>query len=103
MTAVEVRERRFAAPRNMMREEMRCEPRYDADGQYAVLFLRGSAHPSKVVNISTVGAMLETPAVPCLDDHVVIAFDGCTPVHASVRWVKDGRVGVHFGKVLVLA
>jgi len=26
-----------------------------------------------------------------------------TPVHAWVRWVKAGRLGLHFGRELVLA
>jgi hypothetical protein len=101
--AADARERGLAAPRNLMREEQRAEPRQDGAGQGATLFIRGQAVPGRVLDISPAGAMLETDAQPRLDEHLVVAFEGCTPVHACTRWVKDGRVGVHFGKVLVLA
>jgi hypothetical protein len=103
MVATEIRERGLTAPRNLMREEQRSEQRFDGGNQGATIFLRGRASNARVVNISTSGAMLETAVIPLLDEHVVISFDGCTPVHAAVRWVKGGRVGVHFGRVLVLA
>ena len=103
MIAAQAREPGLAAPRHLMREEQRAEPRYDAGGQSATLFVRGVAAPARVINISASGAMLETEARPNLDDHVVVLFEGCTPLHAAVRWVKDGRLGVHFGRELVLA
>ena len=103
MVPLEARERALTVPRNLMREEQRCEPRQPAGGQHAVLFLCGQANPARVINISVQGAMLETAASPNLDEHVVVAFEGCTPIHASVRWVKDGRIGLHFGRELLLA
>lgn len=98
-----VRQRGLTMPRNMMREEQRSEERRDGEGRAATLFVRGRTADADVINISTHGAMIETTATPALDDHVVIVFDGCTPVHASVRWIKDGRIGLHFGRELVLA
>lgn len=98
-----VRERALTLPRNLMREELRTEERLDGEGRTATIFLRGRAADAVVINISTHGAMVQTDAQPTLDDHVVIVFDGCTPVHASVRWIKDGRIGLHFGRELVLA
>lgn len=98
-----VRERALTLPRNLMREEQRNEPRRDGEGASAALFVRGRASDARVVNISARGAMLESEARPELDEHVVIVFDGCTPVHASVRWVRGGRIGLHFGRELVLA
>lgn len=103
MVPAEARERGLTLPRNMMREEQRAEPRHDGDGQSATIFVRGRAADARVVNISIHGAMLETTVRPALDDHVVVVFDGCTPVHASVRWIKGDRVGLHFGRELVLA
>lgn len=103
MAPSEARERSLTLPRNMMREEQREEPRRDASGQLATLFLRGRASMARVVNLSSQGAMLETSVKPDLDEHVVVAFEGCTPIHAAVRWVKNGRVGLHFGRELVLA
>lgn len=103
MAPSEARERALTLPRNMMREEMRAEPRRDGGGRRATLFIAGRAKPGTVVNISVQGAMIETDAVLALDDQVIVAFDGCTPVFASVRWVGDGRIGLHFGRELVLA
>jgi hypothetical protein len=98
----------IAELRNPMRsilpaEEQRREPRIDCGGQLATLHVRGRASPAQAINISVHGAMIETAARPGLDEHVVIAFDGCTPIHAWVRWVKDGRIGLHFGREMLLA
>jgi hypothetical protein len=94
--------RGVALPHNLMRDE-RQESRWSAGGQGATLYVRGRANPARVIDISVHGTKLETSAAVCLDDHVVVAFDGCTPVHACVRWRRDGRVGLHFGRELVLA
>lgn len=98
-----VRQRALTSPRNLMREELRAEERRDGEGRSATIFLRGRAADAIVINISTHGAMVETQARPNLDDHVVIIFDGCTPVHASVRWIRGDRIGLHFGRELLLA
>jgi hypothetical protein len=34
---------------------------------------------------------------------VIIRFDGCTPIHAFVRWVRDGRIGLNFGCEMILS
>jgi hypothetical protein len=47
--------------------------------------------------------MLETAAQLAVDEHVVVAFAGCTPIHATVRWMKGGRVGLQFGREMLLA
>ena len=84
--------------------EQRAEPRYDGVGLRATLFLRaGGSYAARVGNISSSGAMLKVAARPLVDDPVVVAFEGCTPVHATVRWAKDGCVGLQFGPVLLLA
>lgn len=103
MIPAEARERGLTQARNLMRDERRSEPRIECGGQSATLFVRGRANPARVVNISVSGTMLETAAPLALDEHVVVAFEGCTPIYAAVRWVKDGRVGLHFGRELVLA
>lgn len=84
--------------------EQRAEPRYDGAGLRATLFLRaGGSYAARVGNISASGAMLKVSARPLVDDPVVVVFEGCTPVHATVRWAKDGCVGLQFGPVLLLA
>lgn len=84
--------------------EQRAEPRRDGAGQRATLFIKGGgSYAARVGNISASGAMLKVAARPLVDDPVVVAFEGCTPVHATVRWAKDGCVGLQFGPVLLLA
>jgi len=84
--------------------EQRAEPRYAVEGQRATLFLRaGGSYSARVGNISESGAMLKVAARPLVDDRVVVVFEGCAPVHATVRWAKDGCVGLQFGPVLRLA
>jgi trans-aconitate methyltransferase len=103
MLPAEARERALTAPLNLMREEQRCEARIGCGGQSATLFVRGRASVAQAINISPNGTMLETAAQLAVDEHVVVAFAGCTPIHATVRWMKDGRVGLHFGREMLLA
>jgi hypothetical protein len=108
MQPAQARELALTAPRNLMRQEpardeQRCEPRIGCGGQSATLFIRGRAYSGAAINISPHGAMIEAQARPALDEHVVVAFEGCTSIHASVRWVKDGRIGLHFGREMLLA
>lgn len=102
MLATQLRDRARGAPPNMMREEHRSEPRRNCGARAATLFVRGLASPARVLNISTHGTMIETRAQASLDEPVVIAFEGCSPLHASVRWMNSGRIGLHFGRELVL-
>ncbi|MFN3726322.1 MAG: PilZ domain-containing protein [Allosphingosinicella sp.] len=85
--------------------EQRAEPRYTcSEGQRATLFLRaGGSYAARVGNISASGVMLKVAARPLVDDRVVVEFEGCAPLHATVRWAKDGCVGLQFGEGLRLA
>ena len=55
-----------------------------------------------VVNISSRGTMIESDIAPRLGESVIIRFDGCSPIHAFVRWARDGRVGLNFGCELMI-
>ena len=85
--------------------EQRAEPRYScSEGQRATLFLRaGGSYAARVGNISASGVMLKVTARPLVDDRVVVAFEGCAPLNATVRWAKDGCVGLQFGEPVRLA
>src|SRR5688500_7330564 len=85
--------------------EQRSEPRYTcAEGQGATVFLRaGGSYAARVGNSSTSGAMLKVAARPLVDDRVVVKCEGGAPLHATVRWVKDGCVGLQFGDPICLA
>ena len=85
--------------------EQRAEPRYTcSEGQRATLFLRaGGSYSARIGNISASGVMLKVAARPLVDDRVVVKFEGGAPLNATVRWVKDGCVGLQFGGPICLA
>jgi hypothetical protein len=82
--------------------EQRCEPRYEGVVERATLYFRGEQHPVPVINLSSRGTMIESGIAPRLGESVVIRFEGCSPMHAFVRWVRDGRIGLNFGGEIVL-
>jgi hypothetical protein len=82
--------------------ERRGEPRREAAGESSTLLFRGASYVVPVVNISSRGTMIESDIVPRLGESVIIRFEGCSPIHAFVRWAKDGRVGLNFGCELMI-
>jgi hypothetical protein len=82
--------------------EKRAEDRYEGLVESAVLVFRGLSHSVPVINISTRGTMIESTIAPRLGESVVIVFDGYSPMHAFVRWCRDGRIGLNFGHEMVL-
>jgi len=82
--------------------ERRREARQEAAGERSTLHFRGAAYDVPVVNISPRGTMIESDIAPRLGESVVIRFEGCSPIHAFVRWAKDGRIGLNFGCELTL-
>lgn len=103
MLRLEFRSGETVAPVVPGRIEERSEPRRDCEGLRATLFLGRAAYGARVGNISQSGAMIKASAKPLVDDPVVIAIKGYAPLRATVRWSKDGRIGLQFGPVLVLA
>ncbi|WP_106640262.1 PilZ domain-containing protein [Allosphingosinicella vermicomposti] len=82
--------------------DQRSESRRDGvDG--AMLTFRGHRIPAQVLNISSRGTMIECPIAPRLGETIIVQFDRCTPVHAFVRWVKEGQLGLRFGHEIILA
>lgn len=94
MRHVNLREEGFA--------EQRSEPRYEGVVEGATLYFRGESYQVPVVNLSSRGTMIESGIAPRLGESVVIRFDGCSPMHAFVRWARDGRIGLNFGGEIVL-
>jgi hypothetical protein len=82
--------------------EKRSEARYTGLVESAVLHFRGECHPVPVVNISSRGTMIESKIEPRLGESVVIVFEGYSPMHAFVRWFRDGRIGLNFGGEIIL-
>jgi hypothetical protein len=82
--------------------ERRSEPRFEGLVEAAILMFRGAAYDAPVVNISSRGTMIESDLEPRLGESVIIRFAGCSPIHAFVRWVRDGRIGLNFGCELTI-
>jgi hypothetical protein len=82
--------------------ERRAEPRHECLIDRGALYFRGVSYPVPVINISSRGTQIETDIEPRLGESVIIRFDGCSPIHAFVRWARDGRVGLNFGCELTL-
>ena len=82
--------------------DQRSEPRHEGVIEAATLYFRGAEYPVPVINLSSRGTMIESDIAPRLGESVVIRFDGYSTMHAFVRWVRDGRIGLNFGGEIVL-
>jgi len=82
--------------------ERRSEPRFEGLIEGSTLMFRGTAYDVPVVNISSRGTMIESDIEPRLGESVIIRFAGCSPIHAFVRWARDGRIGLNFGCELTI-
>jgi hypothetical protein len=82
--------------------DQRSEERYSDIVDRAVVTFRGQDYIVPVVNISTRGSMIESEMMPRIGETVIIQFENCSPIHAYVRWVRQGRLGLNFGHEIVL-
>ncbi len=90
-------------PRSQPRAtEHRLEPRHEGLVERAILIFRGQDYLVPVLNISSRGTMIESDILPRIGEAVTIQFENCTRVHAFVRWVRDGQIGLNFGHEIVL-
>lgn len=82
--------------------EQRTEPRHTDLAERAVIVFRGQDYLVPVVNISSRGTMIESDIVPRIGEAVLVQFENCCRIHAFVRWVRDGRIGLNFGHEIIL-
>lgn len=73
------------------RAELRC-----ATPAPARLGWRGASVAVRIINISSSGAMVACEVVPDVGEAVGLGRLGEPPAAAAVRWVRDGRIGLHF-------
>jgi len=92
-----VREEAAARPADRRREQ-----RQEVANERSSLLFRGATYVVPVVNISSRGTMIESDLAARLGESVIIRFEGCSPIHAFVRWARDGRIGLNFGCELTL-
>jgi len=50
----------------------------------------------QIVNVSLHGLCIGTTGKIRVDDQVVTRIDGLPPRRASVRWIREGMIGLHF-------
>lgn len=89
------------------REEARCsdqrsEPRHLDVVDQAVLRWQKRGHEVAVLNVSRRGTMIEADIEPRIGARLEIRFPDCNPTDCYVRWVRDGRIGLEFGKETLL-
>ena len=75
--------------------DQRDEPRRGTIAP-ARLEWRGASLAVRLANLSTAGAMIECELVPHIGEAVRLGVGGEHPAPAVVRWVRDGRIGLHF-------
>jgi hypothetical protein len=84
-------------PRTVKRSvDQRAEPRVASEPNSGVLGFRGRDHVVRVVNTSSAGAMVIFPQVPHIGEQVRLQLPDRGARAATVRWVRDGRIGVGF-------
>ena len=94
---------RIMIPREQGRVvDHRSEDRHAGLVEAARIFFRGQEYQVRVVNISSRGTMIESDIIPRLGETILVEFEECSRIHAFVRWVRDGRIGLNFGHEIVL-
>ena len=82
--------------------DQRSEERLSDFAERALITFRGQDYLVPVCNISSRGTMIQSDIEPRIGEAVVIQFENCTKIHAFVRWVRDGSVGLNFGHEIIL-
>ena len=84
-------------PRTVKRMlDERTEDRQPATSETAALDFRGRRNVVRLINTSPSGAMVFFALVPHIGEQVSLQLLGKGQVSATVRWVRDGRIGVSF-------
>ncbi len=83
-------------PRSVKRTfDERGEPREDG-GICALMEWRGESLSVGLANISASGAMVICDQIPHIGEELTLQLPDLAPLPAVVRWVRDGRIGIHF-------
>ena len=82
--------------------DQRSEERRADLVERAMITFRGQEYLVPVLNISSRGTMIECDILPRIGEAVVVQFEHCTRIHAFVRWVREGRLGLNFGHEIIL-
>jgi hypothetical protein len=64
--------------------------------QTSTIVFRRRKYEVSVINVSSRGAMLETDIEPRIGEQIEIQFSSQNRTRCSVRWLREGRIGVEF-------
>jgi hypothetical protein len=103
MLPAEARERALTAPRKSDARGAEVEARRTAAVKARPCSCGAASAWRKSINISRMAPCSKRRAEPRSTSMSWSPSKGCTPIHANVRWVKDGRIGLHFGREMLLA
>ena len=78
----------------------RSEERIEPDSQTVALTLRKRNHLVAVINLSRSGVMLRFTGDAHIGESVSVQLLDRGSIAGQVRWLRDGRMGVHFDKPL---
>ena len=76
----------------------RREDRFRGIVERATLVFRRKKLLVKVVNVSESGLMIETGVDARIGERVQVEFEGFEPLQGTVRWVREGRIGLDVGE-----
>lgn len=89
----------FAIPRQETRScNQRREDRLLNVVDRAELRFRNRKIEVAVVNVSRHGAMIEAAVEPRIGERMQIRFDDCNRTECTVRWIRNGRIGLEFSR-----
>ena len=84
------------------RSDQRHEPRHVHVLDSATLRQKRQIAEIPLLNLSSRGAMVECDWRPRIGARLMIRFADCNETACSVRWVRDGRIGLEFDKETVM-
>ena len=92
-----------AGPSEEKREaERRREERRTGPAARARIVVGGRSEEVKLLNLSGRGAMIGATLDPQPGERIAIQFGDCNPIHGTVRWAREGRIGIEFARQTAL-
>lgn len=93
---VDVTDLLLGRPQRSVLRKLPRSPRFLVHAHAHLQHDKGNTLSGELVNISLHGLCIETIDEARVDDHVVARIEGLPPRSATVRWVHDGMIGLHF-------
>lgn len=95
-TPVDVSDMIQQRPQRSVLRKLPRSPRFVAQAHAHLQHDKGQTISGELVNVSLHGLCIETVDEARVDDHMIARIEGLPPRSATVRWVRDGMVGLHF-------